>query len=128
MNIVKGAVGVVTRTADATAGVAGAVGGAAVTGVLGGVQGTVAGIRNGLSSGSHSTPAAVLTLAAIGASGLVEWPVLLGVGGTALLVRQLNQRSRPAAASTPDATPRTRSRRTGPAKKAPARTAARRTS
>jgi hypothetical protein len=128
MNIVKGAAGVVTRTAEATAGVAGAVGGAAVTGVIGGVQGTVAGIRNGLSSGSHSTPAAVLTLAAIGATGLVEWPVLLGVGGTALLVRQLNQRSGHAATSTPDSTPRARGRRSGPAKKAPARTSARRTS
>jgi hypothetical protein len=32
-----------------------------------------------------------LALAAIGAAGLVEWPVLLAIGGTALVVRQLNR-------------------------------------
>jgi hypothetical protein len=128
MDIIRVAAQVVTRTADVTAGAAGAVGGAAITGVIGGVQGTVAGIRSGLSSGSHSTPAAVLTLGAVGASGLVEWPVLLGVGGTALLIRQLNQRSGRAADSTTDSTPRARTRRSGPAKKATARTSARRKS
>jgi hypothetical protein len=81
----------VVRSADAAAAAAGAVGGAAVSGVIGGLQGTVNGVKNGVSSGSHSTPAAVLTLGAIGAAGLVEWPVLLGIGGTALVVRQLNQ-------------------------------------
>ena len=50
------------------------------------------GIKNGMDSGSHSTPAAVLTLAAVGSAGLVEWPVLLGVGGTALVLRRLNDR------------------------------------
>src|ERR1700692_2064946 len=88
MSIVHRAVGVVSATADATAAAAGAVGGAAVNGIIGGVQGTAAGIRTGLSSGSHSTPAAVLTLAAVGAAGLVDWPVLLAVGGTALVVGQ----------------------------------------
>jgi hypothetical protein len=88
MNIVRGATRVVTQTANATTAAAGAVGGAAVNGIVGGVQGTAAGIRNGLNSGSHSTPAALLTLGAIGATGLVEWPVVLTIGGTALLVRQ----------------------------------------
>src|SRR5215212_9074540 len=89
----QGAVRAITRSAEATVATAGAVGGAAVNGVIGGMQGTVSGIKNGMSSGSHSTPAAALTLAAIGATGLVEWPIILGVGGTALVVRRLAQRS-----------------------------------
>ena len=93
MNIIGGAARVITRTADATTAAAGAVGGAAVNGVIGGVQGTVSGIRNGLSSGSHSTPAAALTLGVIGAAGLVDWPLLLGIGGTALAVHHLGRRS-----------------------------------
>jgi hypothetical protein len=101
MGIVRGAVRVVTGTADATTAAAGAIGGAAINGVIGGVQGTVGGIRNGLSSGSHSTPAAVLALATVGATGLVEWPVLLGIGGTALLVHQLSQRFNGQAAKAP---------------------------
>jgi len=84
--------GLHATTNAATAG-AGALGGAAVNGVIGGVRGTAAGIRSGADRGSQSTPAAALTLAAIGAAGLVEWPVLLAVGGTALVVRQLSQRS-----------------------------------
>jgi hypothetical protein len=91
MDIVRGATRVVTQTANATTAAAGAVSGAAINGIIGGVQGSVAGIRNGLSAGSHSTPAALLTLGAIGATGLVEWPLLLTVGGTALLVRQFNK-------------------------------------
>ncbi|MGQ4596891.1 hypothetical protein [Nocardia sp. R6R-6] len=93
MKISEGAVGVVTWTADVTTATAGAVGGAAVNGVLGGMQGVATGVKSGLSKGSHSAPAAALTLAAIGAAGLVEWPVLLGVGGTALVVRELSHRS-----------------------------------
>ena len=93
MDIIGGAARVITRTADATTAAAGAVGGAAVNGVIGGVQGTVSGIRNGLSSGSHSTPAAALTLGVIGAAGLVDWPLLLGIGGTALAVHHLSRRS-----------------------------------
>ncbi|MCW2649909.1 MAG: hypothetical protein JWR32_885 [Mycobacterium sp.] len=93
MNIIGGAVRVFTQTTNAATAAVGALGGAAVNGVIGGVQGTAAGIRNGADRGSHSTPAAALTLAAVGAAGLVEWPVLLAVGGTALVVRQLSQRS-----------------------------------
>jgi hypothetical protein len=93
VNIMQGAVRAITRSAEATTAAAGAVGGAAVNGVIGGMQGTVSGIKNGMSSGSHSTPAAAITLAAVGATGLVEWPILLGVGGTALVLHQLNQRS-----------------------------------
>lgn len=97
MNIINDAGRVITRAADATAAAAGALGGAAVDGVIGGVEGTAAGVRKGLGSGRRSTPAAVLTFAAIGAAGLVEWPVVVAVGGTALLVRLLGQHSNVAA-------------------------------
>jgi hypothetical protein len=93
MDIIGGAARVITRTADATTAAAGAVGGAAINGVIGGVEGTVSGIRSGLGSGSHSTPAAALTLGVIGAAGLVDWPLLLGIGGTALAVHHLSRRS-----------------------------------
>lgn len=115
MNIVEGAARLVVETANATTAAAGAVGGAAVNGILGGVQGAAGGIRHGLSSGSHSTPAALLTLGAIGAVGLVDWPVLAAVGGTALLVRQLDHSSDVVAA--PEAAPTPRPRRTAPARK-----------
>jgi hypothetical protein len=88
MDIIRGATRLITGTATATTAAAGAVGGAAINGVIGGVQGTVKGIRDGADSGSHSTPAALLTLGAVGATGLVEWPVLLTVGGATLLIRQ----------------------------------------
>jgi hypothetical protein len=93
MNLLEGPVRVVTGVADATTAVAGAVAGAAAGGVAGAAQGLAGGVRRGLSVGSHSTPAAAVTLGAIGAAGLVEWPVLLAVGGSALLVHQLSHRS-----------------------------------
>src|SRR5689334_13965370 len=124
MNIINGAVGVITRAAEATTAAAGAVGGAAVNGVIGGVQGTFAGAKNGIRSGSHSTPAAALTLAAIGTAGLVDWPVLLGIGGTALVVHQLNQRSGGQAPPTLMAVPDAESAKAKPATK---RAAARKT-
>ncbi|WP_040789189.1 hypothetical protein [Nocardia paucivorans] len=104
MNISEGVVGVITRTADATTAAAGAVSGAAVNGVIGGIQGAASGVKSGLVKGSHSTPAAVLTMAAVGAAGLVDWPVLLGVGGAALVVRQLGRRSE--SATEPDSAAR----------------------
>jgi hypothetical protein len=93
MNILDGAIRLVARTADATTAAAGAVGGAAINGLAGGLQGAAAGIRDGLGKGSHSPAAAAMTLGAIGAVGLVEWPVLLAVGGGALVVHQLGQRA-----------------------------------
>lgn len=93
MNIVSAATRAVTKTADVTTAAAGAIGGAAVSGVMGGLRGAVSGVRAGLDEGSRSTAAAALTMGAIGAVGLVEWPVLLTVGGAALAVHQLNQRS-----------------------------------
>jgi hypothetical protein len=93
MGIVGGAARVITQTADAVTAAAGAVSGAAINGVIGGVQGTASGIRNGLSRGSRSTPAAALTVGVLGAAGIVEWPLLLTIGGTALVVHQLSRRS-----------------------------------
>jgi hypothetical protein len=96
MSAVDGAVRRLSRTvgraATMTTEAAGAVGGAAVNGVVGGVSGAAAGVQRGLSNGSHSTPAAALTLGALGVVGLVEWPVLLAIGGAALALRQLNRR------------------------------------
>lgn len=93
MNIVSAATRAVTKTADVTTAAAGAIGGAAVSGAVGAVQGAASGVRTGLDNGSRSSAAAALTIGAIGAVGLVEWPVLLMVGGTALVLHQVSQRS-----------------------------------
>ena len=94
MGVVNDAVRTVSRTAGraaaATTAAAGAVGGAAVNGVVGAVTGAAAGVQKGISSGSHSMPAAALTLGALGVAGLIEWPLVLAIGGGALLLRQLN--------------------------------------
>ncbi|MBS9535333.1 hypothetical protein KIH27_17240 [Mycobacterium sp. M1] len=82
-----------TRAATMTTEAAGALGGAAVNGVIGGVKGVSSGVQRGVSQGSHSTPAAALTLGALGVAGLVEWPVLVAVGGAALVLKQLGSRS-----------------------------------
>lgn len=93
--VVRGAGQAVNRAANATTAAAGAVGGAAVNGFVGGVTGAAEGAKRGLSSGSHSAPAAALALGALGVVGLVEWPVLLAVGGGALLLQRLNRKSEP---------------------------------
>ncbi len=97
MSVVGGAVRNVGKTVNRAAGAAtataGAVGGAAVNGVVGGVTGAAEGVKRGIGSGSHSTPAAALALGALGVAGLVEWPVLLAVGGGALLLRRLTEKS-----------------------------------
>ncbi|EUA42677.1 hypothetical protein I553_6537 [Mycobacterium xenopi 4042] len=79
------------RAAETTAKVAGAVGGAAVNGVVGAVTGAAAGVRRGTGTTGYAMPLAVLTLGGLGASGLVEWPLVLAVGGGALLLRQMNR-------------------------------------
>jgi hypothetical protein len=93
MDVVRETLNVASRTVDASIAAAGAVGGAAVNGVVGGVQGAIGGVQRGLHSGSQSIPAAALTLAAVGAAGLVEWPVLLPVGATVFGLHYLTQRS-----------------------------------
>ncbi|WP_430331769.1 hypothetical protein [Rhodococcus sp. ACT016] len=86
----------VSGIAEVTTSSIGALGGAAVGSVVGGFRGAVSGVahgtRQGIERGSHSTSAAVLTMAAAGAVGLVEWPVILTVGGAALVLRQLHER------------------------------------
>ncbi len=116
MNAVAGTVrkvaGAASRAATMTTEAAGAIGGAALNGAIGGVKGAASGAQRGLSTGSHSTPAAALTIGALGVSGLVEWPLLVAVGGTALVIKQLNNRSdssKPSAAApakAPDAAER----------------------
>ena len=96
MDVVRETIRLAGRTIDVGVAAAGAVGGAAVQGVVGGVQGAFGGVRSGLRSGSRSIPAAALTVAAFGAAGaagLVEWPVLLPVGGTVVVVHYLTHRT-----------------------------------
>lgn len=118
MSFAGGAVRTVSGIAEVTTSSIGALGGAAVGSVVGGVRGAVSGVahgtRQGLERGSHSTPAAIATMAAAGAIGLVDWPVVLTVGGAALVLKQLHERGAPAAQST--APPKTTSR---PASKTP---------
>ena len=95
MNVVQGAGRSVVRVANASTAAAGAVGGAAFGGVVGGVKGTVAGVREGIASGSHSVPAAALTLGVVGVVGLVDWPLLVIAGGAALLIHQLADQKKP---------------------------------
>ncbi|HLS00111.1 hypothetical protein H7J77_03175 [Mycolicibacillus parakoreensis] len=109
----------VGRAASATLAGAGAVSGAALTGAVGATTGAVAGIRRGAGAGSHSTPAAALTLGALGLSGLVEWPLLAAVGGGALVLRTFDRPagSLPAPATASPARPRAAGpRKTGPRK------------
>lgn len=94
MDVVGGAKRGVVRTADAATSTVGALGGAVVTGAIGAVQGAAAGVKNGVKDGGNSSVATVLTLAAIGA--VVEWPLVLGVGGAALLIHKLGHRPAPA--------------------------------
>ncbi len=115
MDLVGSARRGVIRTADATTATAGAFGGAIVTGTLGAIEGATAGVKNGVKRGGGSSVAAALTLATIGAVGLVEWPIIVGVGGTALLIHQLGQRAKatPPAARRQTARPTKRTPRTG---------------
>ena len=121
MNVLGSALRVAARTVEVSVAAAGAVGGAAVNGVVGGVQGVVGGVRSGLQSGSRSIPAAALTVAAVGtagAVGLVEWPVLLPIGGTLLAVHYVTNR--------PDGErKRPSTRRAGPRSKAKGRSGSR---
>lgn len=92
MDVVRRSMHVASNAIEASVAAAGAAGGAAVNGVIGGIRGVVDGVQSGLSSGSRSTAAAALTVAAVGAVGLVEWPVLLPVAGTILGVHYLTHR------------------------------------
>ncbi|QHE71024.1 hypothetical protein [Rhodococcus sp. WAY2] len=103
MNILAGTARVVTGAGEAAVATVGAVGGATVGSVVGSLRGTAEGAMEGARYGSHSTPAALLTLGAVGTVGLVEWPLVLAAGGTALVLRQLTPARPKAAAATPTA-------------------------
>ena len=89
MNLVSGAVRVATGAGEAATATLGAIGGAAVGGLVGSVKGAAAGASEGARRGSHSTPAAVLTMGAVAATGVVQWPIVAAIGGTALVLDQL---------------------------------------
>ncbi|WAM15472.1 MULTISPECIES: hypothetical protein [Rhodococcus] len=95
MDLVSGTARAVTGVgAAATAGL-GAVGGAAVGGLVGSLKGAAVGAQEGARRGSHSTPAAVLTLGVVALTGVVRWPIVAAVGGTALVLEQLELGTRP---------------------------------
>ena len=86
-DLATSAVGAVAGAATSTAGVlsGGAVGGG--VGALSGVaRGLTQGVAAGAARGRHSTAATVITLTAVGVSGLVDWPILLATGGAAIVL------------------------------------------
>jgi hypothetical protein len=89
MNIVHNTVRVVAGAGDAATATLGAIGGAAIGSVVGTVKGAGEGAVEGARRGSHSTPAAVMTMGAVALTGVVEWPLVAAAGGTALLLHQL---------------------------------------
>ncbi|MFC9556633.1 hypothetical protein ACFTWF_38080 [Rhodococcus sp. NPDC056960] len=89
MNLVSGTARVATGAGGAATATLGAIGGAAVGGLLGSMKGAAVGVQEGARRGSHSTPAAVMTIGAVALSGVVQWPVVAAVGGTALVLDQL---------------------------------------
>ncbi|MFZ2174810.1 MAG: hypothetical protein WAW17_12410 [Rhodococcus sp. (in: high G+C Gram-positive bacteria)] len=105
MQILDKTTRLVTDTAYTATSATGAVGGALVGGIVGSLrgaaEGAVDGVRSGARSGTDSTPAAALTIAALGLTGLVAWPVLVAVGGGALAVRLLTPRPEAETAITP---------------------------
>jgi hypothetical protein len=90
MNLVNGTARAATVAGEAATATLGAVGGAAV----GGLVGTMKGAAEGARRGSHSTPAAVLTMGAVALTGVVQWPIVAAVGGTALVLDQLKPRTK----------------------------------
>lgn len=92
MDVVGGARRIVVRTADAATATAGAVSGAVVNGAFGAIEGAATGVVNGVKRGGNSSVAAAVTIVAIGAVGLVEWPVVAGIGGAALVIHKLGHR------------------------------------
>lgn len=117
----------VSRAAAATTAAAGAVGGAAINGFVGGVKGATEGIQQGVSAGSKSTPAAALAIGAIGVAGLVEWPILLAVGGGALLLRRLGMPGGTAKTQLAAVPSEPVQRKAAPQKKTPTKSAAKKT-
>lgn len=91
MSVLSRSIQATQSLADTATSAAGAVAGAAAGGLVGAVGGGVRGAEEGLAPGSRSVPAAALTLAAIGAAGLIDWPVLVALGGGALILSRLRR-------------------------------------
>jgi hypothetical protein len=82
---------IATAATAATGAAAGATVGAVLGTAGGSVSGGLRGVRRGAVAGARSEPAAVAGLTALGVGGLVEWPVVIAVGGSALVLRQLRR-------------------------------------
>jgi len=78
--------------AGATTTAAGAASGGALGATLGALRGAADGVRGGAEKGSRSPTAAALTAVALGVTGILDWPLLLTVGSTALVVNRLTSR------------------------------------
>jgi hypothetical protein len=108
MGLLASALRVSEDAAAAITGAAGALTGAVTGGAVGAVTGTARGASQGLGLGVRSTPAAALALVAVGAVGLVEWPVLLAAGGTLLVLQQLRNNPPADTENSADSHPRAR--------------------
>lgn len=116
MGLLSGTLRASQDSAAAVTGAAGAVTGAVTGAAIGGLSGIIRGGTQGLGIGARSTPAAVLALTAVGAAGLVDWPILVAVGGAAIIMRQVRTNS-PASSNDRPAANRSATPRVTPAKK-----------
>ncbi|WP_280368370.1 hypothetical protein [Nocardia wallacei] len=119
MSIASGTLTLARATASTAVHAAEAAGGAAVGAVTGAARGTVAGAVSGARGRIDTPTATVLGVAAVGLTGLVEWPIALaagGVAGTAYLLRRARSPQGPtssdSAASTEPSDTRIESRAT----------------
>lgn len=116
----------VTKAAYFTTDVAGALGGmtagVVVGGVKGGLDGAKNGVRTGMEKGTESPVTSAATMAVLGVSGVVGWPIVAAVGGPALAVRML--RPRPGSDEADTEKPTVLDISKAPRKRAPKKTAA----
>ncbi len=108
----------------ATTSVAGATGAALGAG-LGAVRGAADGLRDGAERGSRSAPAAALTVTALTVTGILDWPLVLAAGGTAILVNRLTQHPAAPPPHPPATRPRARAARKTRTPRSPAAAARR---
>lgn len=94
MGVIGALTNTTSRLAHVTTAAAGAAGGAAVGAALGAVRGAARGAGTGASAGPNSTVAKALGIAALGVTGIVDWPLVVAAGGAALLVDRLSRRGR----------------------------------
>ena len=101
--------GAVTTTAGSAVDVSSSLAGAASGAVLGGsveaLRGGVRGALAGAGRGTRSTPAMVATGVALGIAGIVDWPLLLVVGGVAVVANRRHATSTPPVVAKVDSQP-----------------------